>query len=223
MTLFFIIIGWLMIFVMLLIRAEFLQNRKQVYFFKPIATLLVISIVILSFFRLNESNALYSMWILVALTFSLGGDVALMFKSKSAFMIGLVLFLIAHVIYSIAFLKFNGLVKQDQWIAIMMLIMAGIGYYYLYPGLGQMKMPVLVYVLVISFMLHRALATLFGTYFNQTQATFIAVGAGLFYISDLILAVNKFRKPFKYHRISLAFYYSGQALLALSTVFFSTS
>lgn len=222
MTLLVMIIGLVAIVVTLLIRAEFLENHNQVYLLKPIATLLVILIVILSFFRLSHANALYSFWILAALLFSFGGDVALMFKSKSAFMIGLALFLIAHIVYSIAFLKFNGFVLQDPVVAIVLLIIAGIGYFYLYPGLSHMKVPVLVYVFVISFMLHRAIATFFGDYFNQTQAILIALGAGLFYISDLILAVNKFKRPFKYHRISLAFYYSGQLLLALSTVFFNT-
>ncbi len=223
MTLYFMIIGLLTIFVILLIRAELLQNRKQVYFFKPISTLLVISVVALSFFKMNESNLLYSAWIVVALSFSLGGDVALMFKSKPAFMIGLVLFLIAHIVYSAAFLIFNGFVPRDLAFAVALLIVAGFAYFYLYPGLGQMKIPVLLYVLIISFMLNRAIATCYGDFFNQTQALFIAGGAALFYISDLILAVNKFKKPLKYNRVSLAFYYAGQLCLASSTLFFDAT
>ncbi|HEX9972998.1 MAG TPA: lysoplasmalogenase [bacterium] len=223
MTLYFMIIGLLTIFVILLIRAELLQRRKQVYFFKPISTLLVISIVALSFFKMNESNLLYSAWILVALLFSLGGDVALMFKSKPAFTIGLVLFLIAHIVYSVAFLMFNGFVPQDRVFAAVLLIAAGIVYFYLYPGLVQMKIPVLLYVLIISFMLNQAIATCYGDFFNQTQTMLIAGGAALFYISDLILAVNKFAKPLKYHRVSLAFYYGGQLCLASSTLFFDVT
>lgn len=42
----------------------------------------------------------------------------------------------------------------------------------------------------------------------------------MFSISDLMLAVNRFRRPFKYHRFSLAFYYGGQFLIALSPAFF---
>jgi len=223
MTVYVVIIGLLTIFVTLLIRAELLQSQKQVYLFKPISTLLVISIVVLSFFKMNESNLLYSIWIFVALLFCLGGDIALMFKSKSAFQIGLALFLIAHIVYSIAFLMFIGFVSQDWMVAVVLLIVAGIVYYYLYPGLGQMKISVLLYVLVITFMLNRAVATLFGDFFNATQAMLIAGGAALFFISDLLLAVNKFRRPFRCHRISLAFYYSGQLAIALSTIFFSAT
>ncbi|MCU0643637.1 MAG: lysoplasmalogenase, partial [bacterium] len=148
---------------------------------------------------------------------------ALIFKSKPAFMIGLVLFLIAHIVYSAAFLIFNSFVLKDLVSAAVFLILAGIAYFYLYPGLGQMKIPVLLYVLIISFMLNRAIATCYGDFFNQTQALLIAGGAALFYISDLILAVNKFKKPLKYNRVSLAFYYAGQLCLASSTLFFDVT
>jgi uncharacterized membrane protein YhhN len=69
-------------------------------------------------------------------------------------------------------------------------------------------------------MVHRALSTSFGDAFTQTQAWLIGAGAVLFLVSDLILAINRFRRPFKQHRISLAFYYLGQLLLALSASYF---
>ena len=34
----------------------------------------------------------------------------------------------------------------------------------------------------------------------------------------LMLAINRFRWPFKYNRVSLAFYYAGQTLIALNTI-----
>ena len=44
----------------------------------------------------------------------------------------------------------------------------------------------------------------------------VIIGALLFYASDLILAANRFWRPWQYNRISLGFYYSGQLLIALS-------
>jgi hypothetical protein len=44
----------------------------------------------------------------------------------------------------------------------------------------------------------------------------ILTGALLFYISDIMLAANRFWKPWRYNRISLAFYYGGQLLIALA-------
>jgi hypothetical protein len=51
----------------------------------------------------------------------------------------------------------------------------------------------------------------------------IALGALLFYVSDVILALHRFRFSWKYGRINLAFYYAGQALIALSASFFLSS
>ena len=217
MLIYCLIIALLTILVTLLIRAELAGNQKQVYIFKPLSTTLVIIVAALSIFVPDKYNLSYTLAIILGLLFSLGGDIALMFKSKRAFMIGLILFLIAHVVYSIVFTVCSGFVKGDLISAVVLILLAIIIYFYLYPGLEKMKIPVLIYVVVISFMVNRAISTFSGKFFNYSQVLLISIGAGLFYISDLILAINKFRKPFKYHRISLAFYYSGQLLIALST------
>lgn len=220
MLIYCIVIALLTLFVTLLIRAGFAGNQKQVYVFKPLSTTLVIIVAALSCFVADNYNLSYTLVIILGLLFSFGGDVALMFKSKRAFMIGLILFLIAHVIYSIVFTVYSGFVEGDLISALILILLAIIIYFYLYPGLEEMKIPVLIYIFVITFMMNRAISTFSGEFFNNTQAVLISIGAGLFFISDLILAVNKFKKPFKYHRISLAFYYSGQLLIALSTGFF---
>lgn len=220
MLIYCIVIALLTLFVTLLIRAGFAGNQKQVYVFKPLSTTLVIIVAALSCFVADNYNLSYTLAIILGLLFSFGGDVALMFKSKRAFMIGLILFLIAHVIYSIVFTVYSGFVEGDLISALILILLAIIIYFYLYPGLEEMKIPVLIYIFVITFMMNRAISTFSGEFFNNTQAVLISIGAGLFFISDLILAINKFKKPFKYHRISLAFYYSGQLLIALSTGFF---
>jgi len=220
MLIYFIIIALLILSVTMLIRAQFAGNQKQVYIFKPFSTTLVIIVAALSIFVPEQYHLNYTLAIMLGLLFSFGGDVALMFQSKRAFMIGLILFLIAHIVYSIVFTVYSGFVKGDLISALILLFLAIVIYCYLYSGLGKMKIPVLVYILVISFMMNRAISTFSGKFFNNTQAILISIGAGLFYLSDLILAINKFKKPFKYNRFSLAFYYSGQLLIALSTGFF---
>ncbi|MDZ7333886.1 MAG: lysoplasmalogenase [candidate division KSB1 bacterium] len=213
-------IGALILVVSLLIRAEFAEKIKQIYIFKPTATVLIIIIAGLSLFTPEPHHLSYNSGILVGLIFSLAGDIALMFKSARAFLFGLVFFLITHIIYSIVFTAHSGFVRMDWVTAIVLLVLAILIYIYLYSGLGEMKLPVMCYVLVISFMMHRALSTFSGTFFNANQAWAIALGAGLFYLSDLILAINKFKRPLKYNRLSLACYFSGQLLIALSTGLF---
>lgn len=221
MTGYGIIIALLFVTVILLIRAEFADKRKQIYLFKPISTTLLIMVAVLSFVIPSVYNEKYTLAILIALLLSFGGDIALMFKSRGAFMAGLALFLLAHIAYAIIFTVYNGLWAGDLISGLIILVISGAVFAFLYSGLDSMKVPVLLYIIIIGFMLNRAFSTLFGDFFTRTQAVLITLGAGLFYISDIILAVNRFKKPFKYNRISLAFYYSGQLCIALSTGLFA--
>lgn len=75
-------------------------------------------------------------------------------------------------------------------------------------------------MLVISIMVHRAFSTFASPILTTGQALMIAAGALLFYLSDVILAANRFWRPWKYHRWSLALYYGGQFLIALAASFF---
>jgi len=210
----------LLLTVILLIRAEILLKRKLIYIFKPLSTLLVIAIAALSLLE-PIRNTTYTVGILTGLLLSLGGDLALMFQeNRKAFTLGLGLFLLAHVAYIITFILLSRFSVRDILPAIILLA-AGIGFCLLLkPNLGKMKVPVIVYILVISLMVSRAFGTLDNPVFSTMQAPMIITGAILFYISDVILAACRFWKPWKYHRISLAFYYSSQILLALAASYF---
>jgi len=205
--------------VFLLIRAEFRSDRRQIYVFKPLSTLLVIGVAALSLSTPGVRVG-YTAGVLAGLILSLGGDVALIFPSAKAFQAGLVLFLLAHVAYAATFTLFNGFYPGDLISGGVLLGVAVVVYRYLEPSLGKMKGPVIAYMAIICLMVNRAMSTVFGTTFTRTQAILMSAGAFLFWISDLILAVNRFGRPLKYHRISLAFYYGGQLLIALSPAFF---
>ena len=140
--------------------------------------------------------------------------------NRKAFMIGLVLFLLAHVAYAVTFTLLTGL-GAIVWLAALVLLAIGVGIYRLFHGgLGTMKVPVIVYIVVISVMVNQAVTTFNGSALSLLQTWMIAIGAVLFYISDVILAANRFWKPFQYNRISLAFYYAGQFLIALAASYF---
>lgn len=213
-------IPFLVVTVSLLVRAEFKGDKQQTYFFKPVSTLLVIGVALLSFLTPNVLPA-YTLWITLGLVLSLGGDVALMFESGKAFLIGLVLFLLAHVVYAIAFTLPNSFHAADLITAAVLLVVSVPIYLYLKPGLGDMKGPVIFYIVVIGFMVNRAVSTFFGDSFSTSQAWLISLGAVLFWLSDLVLAVNRFRYPFEANRLSLFLYYGGQLLIALSPSYFA--
>ena len=241
-------IPFLALIVFLLIRALFRLSTDsgrhaaqwQVYVFKPLSTALVILVAALSF-GAPGTEAGYTVGVFVGLILSLGGDVALMFPSAKAFLVGLVLFLLAHVAYAITFTLFNGFYLGDLVSGAVLLALAVVIYRYLESGpstsdvpsaprperdeglragLEEMKGPVIVYIVIISLMVNRAISAFFGTTFTPTQAWLMALGAIAFWVSDLMLAVNRFRQPFERHHLSLVFYYGGQLLIALSPAYF---
>ena len=137
------------------------------------------------------------------------------------FLIGLVLFLVGHVVYAVVWTVANGFHAPDLISAAVVLALAILVFLYLRPGLESMQVPVVLYILIICFMVNRGLSTFSGSYFTATQDWLITAGAILFWLSDLMLAVNRFRRPFKAEPLGLFLYYGGQALIALSASYFA--
>ncbi len=150
-----ILIIILAVTVTLLIRAEILKIKSQIYLFKPISTLLVIAIAALSFGEPNY-NPVYSWGVLIGLLFSFGGDMALMFQEqRKPFIIGLGLFLTAHIVYTVVFFRLGQPSRVDL-LSGLVLLAAGMGFYLIRAGLGSMKVPVIAYIVIISLMVIQA-------------------------------------------------------------------
>ena len=210
----------LVVVLLFLIRAGVLERQRQIYIFKPISTLLVIAVALLSF-RDPAWNLTYTIGVIIGLVLSLGGDIALMFEdNRNAFTLGLGLFLLAHVAYTVVF-TLLGRISVWDGLSIAVLLAVGAGFYTLIrSNLRKMRVPVIAYMLVIAVMVSRAAATLASPDFSTEQALMIVVGALLFYLSDAILAAHWFWKPWRYRRVSLAPYYIGQFLIALAASYF---
>ncbi|MDO5608133.1 MAG: lysoplasmalogenase [Capnocytophaga sp.] len=117
------------------------------------------------------------------LLMSFFGDFFLLFHW--GFVPGLISFLLAHVAYIYCFKR-----KSAGRLSVMATI--GIGLYalvmivLLYPYLGTMQIPVMVYTVVISTMLYWGIAA---------RQWWIGIGAMLFVISDTVLSVHLFVRP----------------------------
>jgi uncharacterized membrane protein YhhN len=223
----------LVITLTLLIRAEerLPRDERQVKLWKPLSTGLVILVCALSLTRpCGAYDTSYTLLILGGLTLSLVGDVLLIFQADPrAFLGGLVAFLSAHLLYIAAFiylqlsleLRSNGM--GEAIVAVGLGLAGSVVYRYLSPGLGKLRLPVILYIAVISVMVHRALAVALVYTGPVTQPALMVAGASLFYLSDAILAINKFRFDGRLPRgrsWNLSTYYSGQLLIALSASFF---
>ncbi len=138
-------------------------------------------------------------WVVLALVFSLLGDVLLMFQEKNSifFLLGLSAFLIAHIFYIIFFhkVRVKENVKGNPWLLVLVVIYYAALISLLSPYLADMKIPVLVYGVVISFMFMLAMHMLFIK--NKPTGQWMMIGALLFVISDSILAINQFYQPFE--------------------------
>ncbi len=154
----------------------------------------------------------YGRMILAGLACSWWGDLFLALSGESYFLMGLVAFLGAHVAYSIAFLVHG---VCTHWAAFglgFMLIPAVPLTLWLYPNLGGMRIPVVVYMVVITLMV----ALSIGAQGRQLNIAMLA-GAVLFYLSDICVARQRFVDASIWNAlIGLPLYFVAQMLFATS-------
>jgi uncharacterized membrane protein YhhN len=156
----------------------------------------------------------YARAIVIGLLFSLAGDVFLVLPDKY-FVFGLFAFLLAHISYSVAF-QSGSMAPGFRWVLLGMLAFGLAVLIYLREGIpAQMRTPVAAYILVILIMASLAVGRALG---QPSTSTFVAAaGALLFVISDGILAVNRFRYPFRLAQaVVLVTYFAAQYLIAIS-------
>ena len=155
--------------------------------------------------------------LLLGLIFCLGGDVFLALPQDRMFLMGLVSFLLGHVFYVTCFFYVAD-VSQWTWIGCpAALAVSALVFYRLRPHLGDMLIPVMAYIVVITVMVVGAWTVLGDAGLNYSGRLLVFVGAVSFYLSDLFVARDRFLKSeFANRLIGLPMYYFGQFLLALS-------
>lgn len=189
------------------ISAKQFRKEKLYMVVKPLTMLFIIALPLL---EVREEYSTYAYLIITGLILSLLGDLFLLFPDKY-FNNGLYSFLVAHILYIMAF---NQKVDEHCFgITSVVIVFIIVVIKVLAPKLGAMKYPVILYILVISAMLYsgvnvdRQLGTI----------TFVSIGAILFTISDTVLAFNKFYKKISFAEpIILSTYFVAQLLFALT-------
>ncbi|MEY8848437.1 lysoplasmalogenase [Psychroserpens sp. XS_ASV72] len=165
---------------------------------------------LLMFFLAQSKDLGKSMRLLMilALLFSLFGDISLMFDnlSSSYFIIGLVSFLLAHIMYILVFLKHRNTSSRPLGFLGLLLLYAISLFFYLKDGLGDMLVPVMVYMIVILGMATSAFLRRKSV--NTKSFTWVLIGAILFLVSDSILAIDKFHHALPLSSVSIMLSYA---------------
>ena len=149
--------------------------------------------------------------LLTGLFFSWMGDVFLLFEYKYAlfFIFGLASFLTTHIFYIIYFLKIrsqrSSLLQTQPLLAILVIAYGSSLVWLLFPHLGELKLPVMVYAAVICTMLICSLHIFHKV--NKKAAAYYLSGAAAFVLSDSLLAIDKFYTPFAYAGVCIMLTY----------------
>lgn len=195
------------------------------YLFKPLT--MVLAIVFVAFYgRYTRLGGPYSLQnrlrgiLIAALVFSALGDVLLMLPGNF-FIPGLLAFLIAHLCFIALFRQTTSAARWfPNRVALLCTLLAGAAMFaYVAPGLRDpvLKAAVAVYALVISLMAAQAIGR--ASVLRTEGALCVAVGAGIFMLSDSLIAINRFVQPIEMSALwVLGTYYTAQVLIVANVL-----
>jgi uncharacterized membrane protein YhhN len=191
--------------------AAYYGTQAQRYVFKPLTTVLILGVALSVS---DPISSLYRILIALGLIFSLGGDIFLMLPNPGTFVFGLVSFLIAHLLYIAGYTSRGGF-RFTWWLFLLYALYVAGMLWLLWPHVGSLRIPVIVYAAVLGIMGWQAAELWWAV--RDTSALLAMIGALLFLISDTALALNKFRAPLPNRDlIIMSTYYAAQLLIAWS-------
>jgi len=158
---------------------------------------------------LTKSNNSSEKVFLVGLLFSTLGDFFLEYDTINLFIFGLISFLLAHTFYIISFAPLSRLKIKTRLPIIVFYVIFGLTIFvFLSKGLGELFIPVLIYMTVLLLM---AVSTLVSYKSNN----WLIIGGVSFVISDSLLGMNKFYLPIPYAEIliMISYYFAQYALV----------
>jgi len=199
----------IMIAEILAIHYQWLYPNIQ-YFTKPLILLSLIAFLLVA---TKRNSSVFKRAILIALLFSLSGDILLMFEKQNPvfFMFGLGAFLLSHLFYIYSFNQPGHpshdipFLKKHPWFIFLVIVAGVYMFQQLQPKLHEMVLPVIVYLIVILAMFSMAINR-WGKV-NKDSFFWVSGGAFLFVVSDGILAFNKFHSPIENARFAIMISY----------------
>jgi len=161
----------------------------------------------------SQLDSTFSKWVVIALLFSVVGDIFLMLEDKW-FVHGLASFLVAHLFYIGGFMTYFALdLTAGLFSAIILSIISIVFYFIILSNVKEqggipMCIAVAVYILVIAGMVWISILS---------GVKILIIAAILFLISDAVLAYDKFKQAFLLSEHMVMFtYFFAQFLFAIS-------
>ena len=188
-----------------LIALQFLDMPEVRYFTKPA---IVGSLIVLILGKRFDKKRLKN-FILLALLFSVGGDLLLLFTDRGDifFQLGLLGFLLAHASYILAYVH-RGYFDNAKvaWVGLLLVVYAVLVYLYIADGLGDQQPYVIAYMFILILLV--LVALLRKSYVSRRSYLWVLAGAMLFMLSDSLLAVNTFKTAIPYAGIAIMLTYA---------------
>lgn len=142
------------------------------------------------------------------LLLSAGGDISLSFEGEKFFLMGLGFFLVAHIVYIVTFAQDMTYSPGKLPILIALSVFAIGMAVVLYPKLGEMRIPVFVYISVILAM------GITAALWQGPNPNLLLIGAIVFMLSDSMIAVDRFLVEISWSKyFIMATYYGAQIMI----------
>ena len=139
--------------------------------------------------------------------FAAAGDAFLAVDRQTYLVHALGSFLVTQLAYSAAFVHDRAPLRERRPARLAALVFGAVMLAWMWPGLGEFRGPVTVYVAVLALM--TVLAAGVGTHLGR-----VFIGAALFMLADSLIGVNRFVGEFAHsERIIVAIYTTGQYLI----------
>ena len=195
------------------------DDLKKTAIIQPVATFVAMLIAALSFFS-PQADTSYTIWILIGMGLCFLADIFNIDMTNDKILYAAIgAFVIAYLEYAITFTRFNGFQRQDLLVAVIFILIYIFLMRLYWKGLGNFKVPILIYGLVMPFMVTRAISTLFGSTFSLLSAILVTVGCTMLFLGDIEYGMHRFRQPLKFFFGPIC-YAGGQLLIALSCAYF---
>ena len=206
-------------FIALYMRARLRDDKRQVRIYQPTAVITSWLIAALSLLR-PEPDVPLTLVVLAGMGIAILGDfLNIDMEDMRVVLRGLVIAVVAYLTYAIGLTALDGFHVQDLSVGAALLAVYALVMRTIWARVERpMRVPILIYALVLPFTFSRAVSTFFGDRFSTLQSVFVSLGTLSLFVGDIEFAIHTFRRRLPV-MLGPILYAGGQLLIALAAWF----